>query len=421
MIKLGSEEVVRKKRILFVGETVTLAHFARPYVLLSSLPKQDFEIHFAFGEQYKKYIEYGHIETYSLNTISGSSFMDALAHGRPAYDTNTLKRYVEADRELIRLTQPDFVVGDFRLSIHTASQLERVPCAMISNIQWSPSAIIPEFPCPELSFFSWLKPFPLGLTQILFNIGRSGGFNAILSPINEMRQAYALAPYSSLQEAYTAGDFTFYADAPGFFATSQMPLNHSFLGPLLWSPRVAVPDWWSDLERIPQKKIYVTMGSSGSLDVISNLITIIKDFPAQFIFSAAGRINLDGLPKNCFAADFLPGDLAVQVADFVICNGGSSTAHQALASGKPLLGIPSNLDQCLSMQAIQRLGAGLSIRADRATKENLRALLEELIHNASYALKAKEIQKLYQTWNACDHFQQFLTHFFDAKLIAKTS
>jgi UDP:flavonoid glycosyltransferase YjiC (YdhE family) len=54
MIKLGSEEVVRKKRILFVGETVTLAHFARPYVLLSSLPKQDFEIHFAFGEQYKK-------------------------------------------------------------------------------------------------------------------------------------------------------------------------------------------------------------------------------------------------------------------------------------------------------------------------------------------------------------------------------
>ncbi|HND85271.1 MAG TPA: hypothetical protein PLU50_05655, partial [Pseudobdellovibrionaceae bacterium] len=302
---------MHKKRILFVGETVTLAHFARPYVLLSSLPKEDFEIHFAFGEQYKKYIEYGHIETHSLNTISGSSFMDALAHGRPAYDNKTLRSYVESDRELIRLTQPDFVVADFRLSIHTACQLEKVPCAMISNIQWSPSAIIPEFPCPELSFFSWLKPFPMGLTQILFNIGRSGGFNAILSPINEMRQTYALAPYSSLQEAYTAGDFTFYADSPGFYATTQMPLHHSYLGPILWSPRVPVPDWWQELDRIPQKKIYVTMGSSGSLNVLANIVDIMKDFPAQFVFSAAGRVNLEDLPSNCFAADFLPGDLAV--------------------------------------------------------------------------------------------------------------
>ena len=47
-------------------------------------------------------------------------------------------------------------------------------------------------------------------------------------------------------------------------------------------------------------------------------------------------------------------------------NGGSTTGYQALAEGRPVLGIPFNLDQYLASQAIERTGAGLVVRAGLA-------------------------------------------------------
>ncbi len=78
-------------------------------------------------------------------------------------------------------------------------------------------------------------------------------------------------------------------------------------------------------------------------------------------------------------ADYLPGDLAARHARLVVTNGGSSSGYQALAEGKPVLGLPSNLDQYLAMTAIEKAGAGRLVRAAEASAKEVRAALVELL------------------------------------------
>ena len=88
------------------------------------------------------------------------------------------------------------------------------------------------------------------------------------------------------------------------------------------------------------------------------------------------------IPDNVFMADYLPGTEAAARAQLVVCNGGSLTCQQALAAGVPILGIASNMDQFLNMNALDKAGAGRLLRADRldvtAVRNTARALLAEL-------------------------------------------
>lgn len=50
-------------------------------------------------------------------------------------------------------------------------------------------------------------------------------------------------------------------------------------------------------------------------------------------------------PLNVYIADYLPGIEAATRSKLVICNGGSPTSQPALATGMPVLGTASNMDQ----------------------------------------------------------------------------
>ena len=47
--------------------------------------------------------------------------------------------------------------------------------------------------------------------------------------------------------------------------------------------------------------------------------------------------------------------------------------------GVPVIGVASNLDQFLNMQAIERAGAGLTLRADHYSKDRLVGAVDRLL------------------------------------------
>ncbi len=61
-----------------------------------------------------------------------------------------------------------------------------------------------------------------------------------------------------------------------------------------------------------------------------------------------------------------------------MCNGGAPTASQALLAGRPVLGVCANLDQFLNMRAVERFGAGVSVRADALSPRALGKALKRL-------------------------------------------
>jgi UDP:flavonoid glycosyltransferase YjiC (YdhE family) len=63
----------------------------------------------------------------------------------------------------------------------------------------------------------------------------------------------------------------------------------------------------------------------------------------------------------------------------VICNGGSLTCQQALAAGVPVLGIASNMDQFLNMEALTKAGLAAMLRADRLSVGKIRSVVTTMI------------------------------------------
>ncbi len=274
----------------------------------------------------------------------------------------------------------------------------------LSNAYWSPY-IVQKYPVPELPFVNAVGPV---LAQGLFDLVRPVAFFLHTRPLNRVCREYGLpGPGGNLGEVYTNADQTLYADIPSLFTTGKLPENHHFIGPISWAPADPVPAWWGQLP-VGKPIVYVTLGSSGNSALLPVIMQVLAEMDVTGIVSTAGARPPANPYPNIFMAEFLPGDVAASAASLVICNGGSPTTHQALASGRPVLGIAGNLDQYLNMQALQRSGAGLLLRSGRLRRGELRIATARLLEDKRYTAAAAGIASDFQHYPAARCFQQVL-------------
>jgi len=155
-------------------------------------------------------------------------------------------------------------------------------------------------------------------------------------PLNRVREKYGLPSLgSNLCRMFTDGDYALYADAPELVPTYDRPANHQYLGPVLWSPAVALPSWWDSLPT-DRPIVYATLGTSGGRRLLQVVLNPLADLPVTVGAATADRSDSTNVPANAFVADYLPGEAAAARSAVVICNGGSMTTQQALAAGVPV-------------------------------------------------------------------------------------
>lgn len=401
-----------KKRILFIGEDLTLAHVTRPMVLAESLDIDKYDITFATGHQYNQFVQNLNFKTHTISTLSSKIFLERLAKGKPIFLSNEIEKYVKEDLDLFKKVNPDLVIGDFRLSLGISSQLAQIPYACLTNAFWSPFSILP-FPVPELLIVNLL-----GIKIVKFFSGFFLPFIMKIhaSPINSIRKKYNLPLHKDIKEAYTYGDWTLYLDPPSLAPTVNLPANHLYLGPLLWSPEAPLPEWWNSL---PEDKpvIYITLGSSGEIGFVKELISTLKNMPVTAVISSASRFTAQDLPDNIYVEAFLPGLKAAQRSSVVVCSGGTATTYQALSCGTPVLGIPSNADQYLSMEAIVRQGSGILIRAGQINQHNFKSGIETILKEQHYSFQAMKIKEEMAKYNSQKLFAAFIDSLVQKKMI----
>jgi UDP:flavonoid glycosyltransferase YjiC (YdhE family) len=103
--------------------------------------------------------------------------------------------------------------------------------------------------------------------------------------------------------------------------------------------------------------------------------------------------------------DMIPGDLAARKAAAVVCNGGASTGYQALAEGKPIVGIPSNIDQLLAATAIRDAGAGLFLRAATVTAAKVRSAVERVMREEELTQAAQRVAASFASFDPHARFR----------------
>jgi len=393
------------KRILFVAEAVTLAQVVRLVTLARALPAGQYALHFA-SARFDPVVFAGapQLTQHRIHSRSPAQVERAVAWGSRIYSRRVLSRYVDEDLRLIDRVEPDLVVGDLRWSLLVSAPLRRVPHAALINAYWSPWAVRERFPLPDHPIVKLLgermaaEYFPRALPFVFRHFAR---------PLDSLRGRHGLAPLGGLLELLTAGDLTLYADPPELIPTQGLPATHHFLGPVQWAPELPLPAWWEQLGGRPS--VYVTLGSSGNLAALPHIVSALAQLPVDVMVATAGRVRLERPPANVFVADYLPGDLAARRASVVVCNGGSSTGYQALAEGRPVVGLPWNLDQYLAMSFMERAGTGVLLRATRARPAEVRERVVAALGGA-HAAGVQRAQQAMHAHDSAERFRQLVAH-----------
>lgn len=379
-------------RVLLFAEGATLAHVGRPFVLANMLLKQGFEVILARPHDYNWLTRDAAFPVVDLNCQASSTFAARLDHGAPLYDLATLESYVKQDQALISAHRPDLVIGDFRLSLSVSARLLNVPYATLCDAYWSPEAPSSRFPLPVLPFTPYV---PIRIAERIFNWISPLAFRLHARPMEQLRLRHGLPGFNhDLRLAYTDADLRLFASPPALFPDIHEHAGATFIGPIAWSPPMALPDDFPEHEHL----IYITMGSSGQLSVMRHLFAALADMDVVAVLATAGRKLPDiPIPANVRLFDFLPGDKAAARASLMICNGGSPSTNQALVAGTPILGIPGNMDQMLNMRAIERAGCGLTVRADYCTEDTLLKALNTLATTQRLPLLSTAAQQTPET------------------------
>lgn len=400
-----------RKRVLFFGEAATLSHVVRPWVLASRLDKTQYEVVLCRHPRFDSYFPKPTFSLLPLHSESSERFLSNLSWGRPIFSPNTLARYVKEDLALIEAVKPDLIVGDLRLSLSVSARLKRIPFLNLCNANWTPSLGV-EPRVPDV----WLRRI-LGpkLGQILFRRTARLFYRAHAKPINRLREAYGLAALEEdVRSLYTHGDAVLYCDPPGLFRGHEYPPHHHFLGGILWEPETTLPSWWG---QVPNDRpcLFITLGSSGSTRTLSRLVASAAKLPYTILVSTLGRGDI-ATRGNIFASKMIPASKGAARSVLTICNGGSSTAYQALAAGTPVLGVPTNMDQYLNSMILEKKGLGRMLESFEITPRRLSEAVEGLVSDRMLRQRSAQMGEEIHKTSPGERFNAVLYQTFEKKI-----
>jgi UDP:flavonoid glycosyltransferase YjiC (YdhE family) len=389
-----------KKRVLFIGEAVSLAHITRPLVLAQSLDPQEYEIHFACDPRYESLLSVSpHIHYWPIQSVSAETFVRAADRGGFVLREKDIESYIGQELALYKEVLPALIVNDLRFTVSISAELSHIPYATLTNVHWSPYRVLGFDPSPKL----------VKRDRGMSLFGRFGQRKKAdsLAPFNNTRRRFGLALYKDYYDLVTRGDYTLYTEPPDFIQTLSLPENHFFLGPILWSPNNPKPAWWQTWDpKLPL--IYLTLGSTGVARQLPQIVEALQGLPITIVVATAGRVQLQARPSNVYVADYLPGMEICRLASLVVCNGGSATAYQALSQGTPVVGIWSNTDQYLTMMVVERAGAGVCCSAADHTPQEIQHIITSALQNPDYRDGAARMAESFRSYDARQRFQEFL-------------
>ena len=368
----------RRGKVLFVAEAVTLAHAARPAVLARAAAARGWTPVMAIDDRFEAVCPSAEWQTERIVSMTTASFLARLARGAPIHDRRGFAAAVDEDLALLERTRPSAVVGDFRLSLSISARLAGVPYLNITNAYWSPHAR-PRWHVPALP---WTRFLPGRVGDLIFRAARPIAFRRHAHAMEAVRRERGLADLDhDLLRHYTDADVTLYADAPELVPLFDAPASHRHLGPVTWSPSIAAPAWWPEVDR-SQGVIYVTLGSSGSAARLPAIVAGLAGLGLPVVVATAGAPLPASMPPHVHLAPYLPGEAMAAASRLVVCNGGSPTSQQALLAGVPVLALPSNLDQFLNSAYLAAAGVAAWLRPERASPGSIEALARTLLHDA---------------------------------------
>ncbi|MGD9953589.1 MAG: glycosyltransferase [Burkholderiales bacterium] len=277
--------------------------------------------------------------------VGPASFPNPLNFGQILHNfgyqyPGSLRALIEAWRE--RLAGADAVVANVAPAAHIAARTLRIPSFEISQGFHVPP---PTMPAPPLRHW---EPAPRRELE--------AADRAVLASVNATLAAHGAAPLSTIGELFAGRALLL--TYPELDIYPERGTADYYGVPKSGEGRGA-PEWPAG--RGPRVFGYLYSYFAG----LDPLLTALEGVQARTLLLCRGanadlvRRHSDGsvrvLNEPMAASRMLPQ------ADVVVCHGSHQMTAQSLLAGKPLLMLPTQLEQFLIMRRVVRLGAGLGI------------------------------------------------------------
>lgn len=391
-------------KILCLPYTHALSHLSRPLLVAQELAARGHELIFA-GESPKKVF----IETEGFTVLPlhepdpGQLFGNIRARRMRFIDEAEIERMVAADLALYEAVHPDLVLSDGRFSAPISTQIDGIKHAAIVNVSSTTYRALPYIP-----FFEWTPEWLLNRKTRLWsaletlNLGLEMKiFDNVMEAFTRLSRRYRLAKPVTASNCLVGADVTLLADAPEYFPTKNLPGEYHYIGPLTWKSKLPAPVWWP-----PSRKgalIYITMGTTGITDFFHKVYELIRSSDMSAIISTGNHTtDLVSIAGKIYLEPYIDGDLAIESCDAVVCHGGNGTIYQALHHAKPIIAIPTLLDQAFNARRVEALGVGklLSWEQFQQDPKRLLALIQNVIHQPSFRHNAVALRAGIIRYNA---------------------
>ncbi|MCB9665444.1 MAG: hypothetical protein H6732_15130 [Alphaproteobacteria bacterium] len=411
------------RRILLAGDGNFLAHISRLVEIGRALEAQGAdEVVLAASGPYTRLATQAGFRVVPVSTAPGDFTLEVvrqmgLMPTKAIHDV--IAPAMRDDVKVLEAERPDLVVCDMRWTMRSAAERVGVPLVSITNAFWTRYCPLP-LPAPPghaltkvaghriaRQVATWMKP---GLTRWAAR------------PFRQARAEHGLDPAGALDLYHLVeGDLVLLADFPEFGHTTQLPDHYHYVGPILWSSSWEgwePTPWLRDRDR-SRPLVYVTMGSTGDPHVFREIAERFGHGPVDVVMTTAGMdFDATGLPPNVHTLDYGPGHLLMEEAAVVVNHGGNGTINQAILAGRPVVGVPTHLDQSINLAQVEALGFGHLIDPGRRLGARLTDAVHAVLADPSYRMAAERLQAAAQRYGGADEAARRILGLLESRSVA---
>jgi UDP:flavonoid glycosyltransferase YjiC (YdhE family) len=313
-----------------------------------------------------------------------------------------LKAMVEADIAALSEYKPDGIYCGLNVSSMISAPYFKLP-----RVTLVPTALCPAFYHKGLATFPNTLERNFFLRYMLPGFVKKKLFNAIMLKdvlkktmvtFNKVRRYYGLGPIYNYTD-FVKSDLTLLPDLPELsgLPANNLPPHYCYTGPIFARMDVPIAAEIIQVFKRPGLKIFCSLGSSGSKEVLKTVITILREH-MEFNAVCATTSILD--PKefapfsnNFFAARFMPAHLVNEMADIAVTHGGQGTIQTCAWAGTPVVGIGFQAEQQANIDGLKKSGMATRLPLYSVNRKTLLQAIEQMRQprQRENALKIRQI------------------------------
>jgi UDP:flavonoid glycosyltransferase YjiC (YdhE family) len=200
---------------------------------------------------------------------------------------------------------------------------------------------------------------------------------------NTVARRFGLPRFPNVLSLWT-GEYTLISDLP---EALDMPPQYDYpkadyIGPLLANLDMPLsPEIEAHLRR-PGRHIYFSMGSSGEKGLYLRVLRALGRTGHNVVSPYTTILNAEEIPRlgdHVLLRKLVPGERINRMVDLAVLHGGQGTVYTAAYAGRPVIGIPMQVEQQYNIDMLVRNGSAIRIAKTRFREKQLIAAIDTIL------------------------------------------